>query len=120
VVDRVGVLADLYALADVAYVGGAYHRAGLHSVLEPAVFGIPVVFGPEWQNSRDAGLLLERGGAVALPADGRTALHSQWLVWHHDAAARRRAGAAARGVVLAGRGAAERTTALVRELVEAG
>jgi 3-deoxy-D-manno-octulosonic-acid transferase len=120
VVDRVGVLADLYALADVAYVGGAYHRAGLHSVLEPAVFGIPVVFGPAWHNSRDAGLLLERGGAVALPADGRNALHSQWLVWHHDAAARRRAGAAARGIVLAGRGAAERTTTLVRELVEAG
>lgn len=118
VVDRVGVLADLYALADVAYVGGGYHRAGLHSVLEPAVFGVPVVVGPEWRNSRDAELLLERGGAVALPADGRRSLHAQWLVWHHDAAARRRAGAAARSVVLAGRGASERTTQLVRELVE--
>jgi 3-deoxy-D-manno-octulosonic-acid transferase len=118
VVDRVGVLADLYALADVAYVGGGYHRAGLHSVLEPAVFGVPVIVGPEWRNSRDAALLLERGGAVALPADGRRSLHAQWLVWHHDAAARRRAGAAARGVVLAGKGASERTTQLVRELVE--
>jgi 3-deoxy-D-manno-octulosonic-acid transferase len=119
VVDRVGVLADLYALADVAYVGGGYHRAGLHSVLEPAVFGVPVVVGPGWRNSRDAALLLERGGAIALPEDGRRALHSQLLVWHHDTAARRRAGAAARGVVLAGRGASERTTTLVRELVEA-
>lgn len=118
VVDRVGVLADLYALADVAFVGGGYHRAGLHSVLEPAVFGVPVLVGPAWRNSRDAALLLERGGAVALPDDGRRALHAQWLVWHHDPAARRRAGAAARGVVLAGRGAAERTTQLVRELVE--
>ncbi|HEY6208268.1 MAG TPA: glycosyltransferase N-terminal domain-containing protein, partial [Gemmatimonadales bacterium] len=43
VVDRVGVLADLYAYGDVAFVGGGYHRAGLHSVLEPAVFGVPVV-----------------------------------------------------------------------------
>lgn len=118
VVDRVGVLADLYALADVAYVGGGYHGAGLHSVLEPAVFGVPVIVGPEWGNSRDAGLLIERSGAVALPADGRRSLHAQWLVWHHDPAARRRAGAAARGVVLAGRGASERTTQLVRELVE--
>lgn len=118
VVDRVGLLADLYALADVAYVGGGYHRAGLHSVLEPAVFGVPVIVGPAWRNSRDAALLLERGGAVALPADGRRSLHSQWLVWHHDAASRRRAGAAARGVVLAGRGASERTTQLVCELVE--
>src|SRR5204862_502249 len=48
VVDRVGILADLYALADVAFVGGGYHRAGLHSVLEPAVFGVPVAVGPHW------------------------------------------------------------------------
>ena len=117
VVDRVGVLADLYAFADVAFVGGGYHRAGLHSVLEPAVFGVPVVVGPHWQMSRDATLLIERGGAVALPADGRHPLHSQWLVWHHDPAARRKAGAAGKRLVQEGRGAAERTTALVRKLV---
>ena len=117
VVDRVGVLADLYAFGDVAFVGGGYHRAGLHSVLEPAVFGVPVVVGPHWQMSRDAALLIERGGAVALPADGRHPLHSQWLVWHHDPAARRKAGAAGKRLVQEGRGAAERTTALVRKLV---
>ncbi|MGH7529334.1 MAG: 3-deoxy-D-manno-octulosonic acid transferase [Gemmatimonadales bacterium] len=117
VVDRVGILADLYALADVAFVGGGFHRVGLHSVLEPAVFGTPIIVGPHWRMSRDAELLLAQGGAIALPADGRHPLHSQWLVWHHDAAARRKAGAAAKGVVAAGRGAAERTTALVRELV---
>jgi len=117
VVDRVGVLADLYAYGDVAFVGGGYHRAGLHSVLEPAVFGVPVVVGPHWQMSRDAALLIERGGAVALPADGRHPLHSQWLVWHHDPAARRKAGAAGKRLVQEGRGAAERTTELVRRLV---
>ena len=116
VVDRVGVLADLYGLGDAAFVGGGFHRAGLHSVLEPAVFGVPVLFGPFWRMSRDAGLLLARGGGVALPANGRNPLHAQWLVWHHDAAARRTAGAAARGVVTEGRGASERTTALVTEL----
>ena len=57
-VDRVGVLGDLYALADVAFVGGGFHAAGLHSVLEPAAFGAPVVFGPRHTGSRDAGLLL--------------------------------------------------------------
>ena len=117
VVDRVGILADLYALADAAFVGGGFHRAGLHSVLEPAVFGVPITVGPHWQMSRDAGLLLERGAAVALPGDARHPLHSQWLVWHHDAAARRKAGAAAKEVVAEGRGASERTTALVRDLV---
>jgi 3-deoxy-D-manno-octulosonic-acid transferase len=117
VVDRVGILADLYALADVAFVGGGYHRAGLHSVLEPAVFGVPVAVGPHWHMSRDATLLIERGGAVALSADGRHQLHSQWLVWHHDPAARSKAGAAGKRLVREGRGAAERTTALVKKLV---
>jgi 3-deoxy-D-manno-octulosonic-acid transferase len=118
VVDRVGTLADLYALADVAFVGGGFHRAGLHSVLEPAVFGVPVTVGPHWQMSRDAQLLLERGGAVALPADGRQPLHSQWLVWFHDPAARRKAGDVSKKIVREGRGAAERTTALVEQLVQ--
>jgi 3-deoxy-D-manno-octulosonic-acid transferase len=117
-VDRVGVLADLYALADAAFVGGGYHRAGLHSVLEPAVFGVPVTVGPHWQMSRDARLLLERGAAVALPADGRHPLHAQWLTWYHDPTARARAGAAGKALVEAGRGAATRTLALVRRLVE--
>jgi hypothetical protein len=67
--------------------------------------------------SRDAQLLLERGGAVALPVDGRQPLHSQWLVWFHDPAARRKAGAVGKQVVREGRGAAERTTALVLALV---
>jgi 3-deoxy-D-manno-octulosonic-acid transferase len=119
VVDRVGILADLYGLADVAFVGGGYHRAGLHSVLEPAVFGVPVAVGPHWHMSRDAALLIERGGAVALPTDGRHPLHSQWLVWHHDPAARGKAGETGKRLVRQGRGAAERTTALVRALVEA-
>src|SRR6267143_653971 len=117
VVDRVGILADLYSLGDAAFVGGGFHRAGLHSVLEPAVFGVPIAFGPHWEMSRDAGLLLERGAAVALPSDARHPLHAQWLVWHHDAAARRKAGTAAKRVVAEGRGASERTTALVQDLV---
>jgi 3-deoxy-D-manno-octulosonic-acid transferase len=119
VVDRVGVLADLYGVAAAAYVGGGYHGAGLHSVLEPAACSVPVTFGPRWRNSRDAELLLGAGGAAALPAHGGDrALLAQWLAWHADPAARARAGAAARDLVTAGRGAAERTAALVRELAE--
>src|SRR6266508_56773 len=120
VVDRVGILADLYSLGDTAFVGGGFHRAGLHSVLEPAVFGVPLIFGPHWRMSRDAALLLDQGGAVAMPppGDARHPLHSQWLVWHHDPEARTRVGKAAKQVVADGRGASERTAALVWGLVE--
>jgi 3-deoxy-D-manno-octulosonic-acid transferase len=120
VVDRVGVLADLYALGQAAFVGGGFHRAGLHSVLEPAVFGVPVSFGPQWRMSRDAGMLIARGAAVALPAPaaGRSALRDLWLEWRRDAPARARAGAAGAAMVREGRGAAVRTAALVIALLE--
>ena len=65
-VDRVGVLGELYAIGDAAFVGGGFHEAGLHSVLEPAAYGLPVAFGPQHANSRDAGLLLAAGGASAV------------------------------------------------------
>jgi 3-deoxy-D-manno-octulosonic-acid transferase len=65
-VDRLGVLADLYALGDAAYVGGGFHTAGLHSVVEPAVLQVPVIVGPRHGASRDARLMLNAGGAVAV------------------------------------------------------
>jgi 3-deoxy-D-manno-octulosonic-acid transferase len=114
-VDRVGVLAELYALADVAYVGGGFHGAGLHSVLEPAAFGVPVTFGPRYQGSRDAQALLSAGGArSAAGRDGLTAALSAWL---ESAAARSEAGRAARAVVGRGLGAAERSVQLVEGLL---
>ncbi len=117
-VDQVGVLADLYALASGAYVGGGYHRAGLHSVLEPAALGVPICFGPRWQQSRDAATLIHREGAVALPEEGRHALLARWLRWRDDPSSRQRAGAAAAAVVQDGMGATKRTVALVRELLQ--
>lgn len=118
VVDQVGLLADLYALAQVAYVGGGYHGAGLHSVLEPAVWGVPISVGPRWGSSRDAGMLIGRGAALPLPVAGREALTRQWQLWRSDPTARDRAGRAGAALVQEGVGAAERTTALVRLLVE--
>ena len=70
-VDRVGVLAELYTVASVAYVGGGFHGRGLHSVLEPAAAGVPVVFGPQHRNSGAASHLLGCGGGIMVPdADG--------------------------------------------------
>lgn len=114
-VDRVGVLGDLYALADVAFVGGGFHAAGLHSVLEPAAFGAPVLFGPRHESSRDAGLLLARGGAYAV--DDADELSRRMVQWLRDGEARRPAGEAARALVRGGLGAAARSFELVQRLL---
>ena len=115
VVDRVGVLGELYALADIAFVGGAFHAAGIHSVLEPAAFGAPVIFGPRHANSREASLLAAGGGArVARDARSLTAALSGWLA---DPPARRAAGLAARRLVEENLGATARSVALVESLL---
>lgn len=116
IVDRVGVLGDLYVLARVAYVGGGFHGAGLHSVLEPAAYGAPVIFGPRHRESRDARLLLEAGGAEA--AAGPDDIVRLATPWFTDAASHARAGDAASGVVQRGLGAADRSLALVSRLLD--
>ena len=61
IVDSIGILMALYQYANVAYVGGSF-RQGIHNVLEPAAYGIPVVFGPKHTNSQEATELARRGG----------------------------------------------------------
>jgi 3-deoxy-D-manno-octulosonic-acid transferase len=114
-VDRVGVLGDLYSIADFAYVGGGFHSAGLHSVLEPASFGAPVLFGPRHDNSRDAALLQQRGGGASVVNASDIARRLRG--WVTDAAARREAGNYARALVRSGVGAAERSFELVERLL---
>lgn len=115
-VDRYGVLGDLYALADIAFVGGGFHDAGLHSVLEPAAFGAPVLFGPRHQKSRDAMMLLQAGGAR--PVSGAADIERILLEWLEDPATRRAAGERARAAVDSGRGAADHSVKLVERLLQ--
>lgn len=114
-VDRVGVLGDLYALADVAYVGGGWGTAGLHSVLEPAAFGAPVLFGPRHANAREAAALIHAGGAVELPED---AIDLRIAPLFADATRRRAAGDAAHAYVHENLGAAERGAGLIEALLD--
>lgn len=62
IVDSIGILTTMYKYARIAYVGGSF-RQGIHNVLEPAVYGIPVVFGPRHTNSHEAQELVQLGGA---------------------------------------------------------
>lgn len=63
--DVVGELAHIYRYADVAYIGGAF-KQGLHNIFEPAVWGIPVLFGPEIERFPEALALVEQGGAISI------------------------------------------------------
>jgi 3-deoxy-D-manno-octulosonic-acid transferase len=65
VVDSIGILLTLYAYAHLAYVGGSF-RQGVHNVLEAAVYGIPVLFGPRHRNSREPLNLVEQGGGFVV------------------------------------------------------
>jgi 3-deoxy-D-manno-octulosonic-acid transferase len=120
-VDRVGVLAALYGVGTMAYVGGGFGRAGLHSVLEPAAWSVPVAFGPRWRDSRDADLLLRAGGAASLPGAGTrrsaAALEKQWSEWIIGEAGRRDQGRRAREVVESGVGAAAKSAEMLVELI---
>jgi len=114
-VDGVGLLGDLYALADVAFVGGGFHSAGLHSVLEPAAFGVPVLFGPRHDKSRDAAAIIaaDAGGAVL----DASAIAARLEALFTRPEIRLAEGERARAIVEKGRGASERSVALVRGLL---
>jgi 3-deoxy-D-manno-octulosonic-acid transferase len=70
VVDTMGELASLYAVADVIFVGGSLVPVGGHNVVEPALHAKPVLFGPHMTNFRDAAALLLRADAAAQVRDG--------------------------------------------------
>lgn len=119
-VDRVGVLARLYGAGTMAYVGGGFGRAGLHSVLEPAAWGLPVSFGPRWRESRDAAVLLQAGAARALPGRGSAAveeLAELWSGWIEREEERVTMGKRAKILVERGRGASARSAELLARLI---
>ncbi len=115
IVDRVGVLADLYGVAAFAYVGGGFGRAGLHSVVEPAALGIPVLFGPTHGNAREAGELRNAGGGFMV--SNASDLAAAIVRFVENPEARKTAGEAALAYVRSRLGGADRNAALVVELI---
>ena len=66
IIDNIGTLSRLYKYATIAYVGGGFGYSGLHNILEPAVYGKPVIFGPEFEKNFEAVDLIECSGAIAI------------------------------------------------------
>jgi 3-deoxy-D-manno-octulosonic-acid transferase len=105
--DTLGELAAVYAVATVAFVGGSLVPGGGHNILEPAQFGVPILVGPHTENFRDIVTLFQRGDAVrvAAPRDVAGVL----LELLTDAPAREALGRNALAVVQSQSGATERT-----------
>ena len=65
IIDNVGMLNTLYRYGTVAFIGGGFGK-GIHNTLEPAAFGLPVLFGPHFEKFEEARQLVARGGAFAV------------------------------------------------------
>ncbi len=66
IVDTIGILSKLYSYADIAYVGGAVGSTGLHNILEPAVFGVPIIIGKNHHKFPEAKLMIDNGGVFSI------------------------------------------------------
>jgi 3-deoxy-D-manno-octulosonic-acid transferase len=66
VIDRYGMLSKLYHYATITYVGGGFNKSGIHNTLEAAVYGKPVLFGPNYHKFREARELVDRGAAFSI------------------------------------------------------
>ena len=115
VLDSIGELAQLYQLATAVFVGGSLVDQGGHNILEPAIFGKPVVFGPSMQNFKEiADTFLANDAAVQVQSDRE--LEEALLLLVTDPVRRARLGAAARALVEANRGAKDKTLAVIADL----
>jgi 3-deoxy-D-manno-octulosonic-acid transferase len=66
IIDNIGMLSKLYRYADITYVGGGFGDDGLHNILEAAVYGKPVIFGPELDRNEEAEELIDCGGGITI------------------------------------------------------
>ena len=116
ILDTIGELAQLYQIATLVFVGGSLADAGGHNILEPAVFGKPIVFGPHMHNFAEISrTFLENRGAVQVHS--ATELETVLVDLLSDPVRRASLGAAARALVEANRGARQRSLAVITQLL---
>jgi len=112
VLDTIGELAAVYQVGTVVFVGGSLVPTGGHNILEPAVFGRPVIFGPHMQNFAEiAAAFTANDAGVQVDSDG--AFEEEVLALMSDPVRRARLGAGARTLVESNRGAKARTIAVL-------
>jgi 3-deoxy-D-manno-octulosonic-acid transferase len=111
IIDNFGMLSSAYRYASVAVVGGGFGR-GIHNILEPATWGIPVLFGPNHQRFREAADMIAAGGGIPFKDSGELAATLRLLL--DDVTERSRRGLLSRGYVENSLGA---TDTIYRQLI---
>ena len=66
IIDTIGILTKIYSYADIAYVGGGFGNPGVHNILEPATFGVPIVIGPNFSHFAEATALVNIEGCISI------------------------------------------------------
>lgn len=66
IIDTVGLLTKIYSYADIAYVGGGFGNSGVHNILEPATFGIPIIIGPNYNHFAETTALIHQKGCISI------------------------------------------------------
>ncbi|MBL7880359.1 MAG: 3-deoxy-D-manno-octulosonic acid transferase [Chryseobacterium gambrini] len=84
IIDSIGLLSKLYSYADVAVVGGGFHDAGLHNILEAATFGVPVIFGNQYRKNPEADGLISADGGRSFENAGLAADFVLFLINNED------------------------------------
>ncbi|MCH2214932.1 MAG: 3-deoxy-D-manno-octulosonic acid transferase [Flavobacteriales bacterium] len=105
IIDTIGLLSSLYQYGIIAYVGGGF-GSGIHNTLEPATYGIPVIFGPKYQKFREAVELIDLGAAISV--NSQESLNKSINLFLNDDLKRERCGKMAANYVQSNAGATEK------------
>ena len=113
IIDNIGLLSRLYRYSYISYVGGGFTRDGVHNVPEAAVYGKPVMFGPNFQKYSEAVELIESGGGLSVSSREEMVKQVSILLVDHQAYMQR--SEAARNYVIEKTGAVEKIIQYIQE-----
>lgn len=84
IVNNMGILTKIYSYANIAYVGGGFGTSGLHNILEPATFGIPILIGPNFEKFSEAVALVHLGGCISVKSKIELEENLAYLIQNED------------------------------------
>lgn len=106
IIDTIGILTKIYSYADIAYVGGGFGHPGVHNILEPATFGIPILIGPNFSHFAEATDLVNLKGCIPIKNKEELSISLQNII--EDKPSRIKKGAICADFVQKNKGAVER------------